>query len=150
MLRVIHTFPCVWNLFPAFIRREGQRKWPHSETLGPPPQILVDWYAFQWTVFASNSLSWSLLLRFADQNLLLYISSLSHQCPYLRNDEIYPYFDFKVLNKLLSILGSFAKSRRATVRCTMFVRPQGRSLFPVDGFWWNFILWIFTKICRPV
>jgi len=41
----------------------------------------------------------------------------------MRSYKMYPYFDFKVLNKLRSILSSFAKSQNGTVRFTMFVLP---------------------------
>jgi len=51
------------------------------------------------------------------------MSILSSPCPYTRNYKMYPYFDYKVVNKLRLILSSFAKSQRSTVRFTMFVLP---------------------------
>jgi hypothetical protein len=51
----------------------------------------------------------------------------------------------------LSILGEFAKLRKATIRIVMSVRPSvclhGTTRLPLEGFWWN-LIFVFSKIYR--
>jgi hypothetical protein len=49
----------------------------------------------------------------------------------------------------LTILGEFAKLRKATISFVMSVRPSVRphetTLLPLDGFWWNLVFEYFSK-----
>ena len=45
-------------------------------------------------------------------------------------------------------LGAFAKLRKATLSFVMSAYPHGKTRFLLDGFWWNFIFELVSKICR--
>jgi hypothetical protein len=47
-------------------------------------------------------------------------------------------------------LGSFAKLRKATIRCIMSVCVHGTIRLPLDEFRWNLILQRFSKICQEI
>ena len=47
-----------------------------------------------------------------------------------------------------TFLGAFAELRKATISFVMSVRPRGTTRLPLDGFWLNLLLELFSKICR--
>ena len=49
---------------------------------------------------------------------------------------------------LISFLGAFAKLRKQTISFVMSVCPHGTTGLPLDGFSWNFYIWVFFRKCK--
>jgi hypothetical protein len=52
----------------------------------------------------------------------------------------------KFYRKLFLFLGAFAELRKATISFFTSVSPHGTTRLPLDGFWWNLIFELFSKL----